>query len=113
MYGVWPARDRLPFQTEVTESYRLAATDVGGQLVAVGDAWRSAWERDPQLPLYGPDDFHPSPLGTYVAALMLVQHLTGRSPVGLPHPRESTSPALRQVIVTDAALKVLQHAAAR
>ena len=38
--------------------------------------------KDPDFALYGPDNFHPSPLGTYLAALTVYSGLTGRSPVG-------------------------------
>ena len=34
----------------------------------------------PSLPLYGPDGFHPSPLGTYLAALVVDAGLTGQQP---------------------------------
>ena len=112
LYGVWPPRARLAFQDAVTESYRLAAEDVGGAVVPVGEGWRAAWRRDPSLPLYGPDDFHPSPLGSYLAALMFFEHLTGRTPVGLPSPSTSKDRALAGVRVEPAALAALQEAAA-
>jgi hypothetical protein len=53
-------------------------------LFPVGEAWRGAWRRDPEMPLYGPDGFHPTPTATYLAALVIYQQITGRSPVGLP-----------------------------
>jgi hypothetical protein len=84
LYGVWPPRDRLAFLPDVTGSYRLAAQDVGGRLVAVGEAWAAAWARDPSLPLYGGDRFHPSPAGTYLAAVLFVEALTGRALDALP-----------------------------
>jgi hypothetical protein len=34
--------------------------------------------------LYGTDGFHPTPTATYLAALVIYQQITGRSPVGLP-----------------------------
>ena len=37
-----------------------------------------------QDPLYGPDGFHPTPTATYLAALVMYQQISGRSPVGLP-----------------------------
>ena len=89
MYSVWPSRTRLDVMDAVTESYRLAAEDVNGSVVAAGEGWRAAWRRDPSLPLYGPDQFHPSPMGTYLAALMFFEQFTGRSPVGLPAPDAS------------------------
>lgn len=84
MYGVWPGSDRLAFLDAVTASYAEAAKEVNGAIVAVGDGWKAAWAIEPSLPLYGPDRFHPSPLGTYLAALMFVEHLTGTAP---PAPR--------------------------
>ena len=39
-------------------------------------SWRGAG-RGPS-PLYGPDGFHPSPLGTYLAALVVTGGLTGK-----------------------------------
>lgn len=81
-------------------------------LVAVGEGWRAAWRKDRALPLYGPDGFHPSPMGTYLAALMFVQQLTGRSPVGWPQPSASADPALRTLAITPAQLTTLQEAAA-
>ena len=46
--------------------------------IPAGLAWQSAWSRSPSLPLYGPDGFHPSPLGTYLAALVVTAGLTGK-----------------------------------
>ena len=110
LYGVWPSRNRLQFQEAVTESYRLAAQDVNGTLIAVGEGWRAAWQRDPTLPLYGPDEFHPSPMGTYLAALMFFEHFTGRSPVGLPPP-DPRAAAFKDLKIDAAQLKTLQAAA--
>lgn len=112
LYSVWPALNRIGGFDAVSAAYAHAADDVGGAVVRVGDAWRAAWRRDSTLLLYGPDNFHPSPLGTYLAALVFYQHLTGRSPVGLPDPSLSKDRALQAVRVTPAQLRVLQEAAA-
>ena len=37
-----------------------------------------------RLPLYGPDGFHPSPLGTYLTALVVLAGLTDQPPLGFP-----------------------------
>ena len=111
LYSTWTSRNRLNFMDDVVESYRLAAQDVGGSLVPVGEGWRAAWHQDPSLPLYATDQFHPSPMGTYLAALMFFQHLTGKSVVGLPPP-DTTDKALREVRVDATQLKILQEAAA-
>lgn len=85
LFMVWPDRSRLAFFPQVRESYRLAASDAGGVFLAAGDTWVAAWAKDPGLALYGPDDFHPSRLGTYAAAATIFGGLTGLSPLGLPH----------------------------
>jgi len=84
LFTVWPPGDRRAFFGDVIESYRLATQDVRGVLLPVGQAWLDAWARDAGLPLYGPDDFHPSVEGTYLAALVIYARLSGHSPVGLP-----------------------------
>ena len=52
--------------------------------IPAGEAWRAAWRVDPGLPLYDGDQFHPSPLGSYAAALSIFAELYRQSPVGLP-----------------------------
>jgi hypothetical protein len=84
LYGVWPPLDRVMFLDDSIESYRQAAVAVGGLLFPAGLAWKTAWQMDPSLPLYGGDNFHPSPLGSYLAAIVIYAVLTGDSPVGLP-----------------------------
>ena len=79
-YGVWPPRARMRFQDAVTASYAAAARETGGIAVPVGDAWQRAWREAPDLEFLGPDGFHPAPLGTYVAAIMLFEAITGISP---------------------------------
>lgn len=41
----------------------------------------SSWRRRSTLRLYGEDGFHPSRMGTYLAALVMFERLIGRSPV--------------------------------
>jgi hypothetical protein len=84
LYMVWPESNRRDAFDAVSRSYVRAAEDVAGMLFPVGEAWRGAWRRDPAVPLYGPDGFHPTPTATYLAALVIYQQITGRSPVGLP-----------------------------
>jgi hypothetical protein len=84
LYAVWPEAARRGVFGQVSDSYRLAAQDVGGIFLPAGDAWLAAWRRDSGLLLYGPDQFHPSVMGSYLAALTIYGGLTGASPVGLP-----------------------------
>jgi hypothetical protein len=84
LYMVWPEATRQEAFDAVSESYRAAAVQANGLLFPVGEAWLAAWRRDPAAPLYGPDQFHPSVEGSYLAALVMYQQLYDRSPVGLP-----------------------------
>ena len=84
LYMVWPSRERFGDFDGVRDSYAKAAKDVSGLLLPAGDAWRAAWRRDRNLALYGADNFHPSPLGSYLAALVIVHGLTGRIPATPP-----------------------------
>lgn len=72
---VWPDRSRLAFFDDVALSYRLASDSTGSLFLPAGNAWRAAWSRDSTLQFYGPDGFHPTPLGTYLAALVIVDRL--------------------------------------
>lgn len=83
MYGVWPQYDRSFDFPNVTESYRQAADAIGALLAPAGEAWLNAWARDSTLPLYAADDFHPSTMGTYLAALTVFERVYGRTPVGV------------------------------
>jgi hypothetical protein len=80
LFMVWPSADRSGDFDGVSRSYTEAATLVDGLLFPAGDAWRAAWRRDPGLALYGPDGFHPSRLGSSLAALVIFDRLTDRIP---------------------------------
>jgi hypothetical protein len=84
LFMVWPSRDRKASFGEVRQSYRLAAQAVHGVFMPAGAAWLKAWAADSALPLYGPDGFHPSRLGTYLAALVIYERLTGHDVRALP-----------------------------
>src|SRR3954447_24260290 len=84
LFSVWPEATRQSAFPAVLESYSLAAQDVGGIYLPVTRAWLNAWDRDPSLPLYGPDGFHPSGHGSYLAALVMTGKFTGASPQTMP-----------------------------
>ena len=110
LYMVWPALDRIAYFDDVRESYSLAASDVQGLFLPAGEAWREAWRRNPQAPLYASDDFHPSVAGTYTAALSIYGVLFQRSPQGLPSRLELANGSTVEVPQALAAL--LQESAA-
>jgi hypothetical protein len=88
LYQVWPdstwsATRFVDDFDRVRDSYALAARDVDGVFLPAGEAWRTAWSSHPEFQFYGPDGFHPSPAGSYLAALTIVGGLSGKSVVGL------------------------------
>lgn len=95
LYMVWPSRARFSDFDGVSDSYATAAERVDGLLFPVGEAWRAAWARDPDLALYGPDGFHPSAIGSYLAALVMYEQLAGRDPRELPAEIPTDSGSLR------------------
>jgi hypothetical protein len=75
---VWPSSDRLAFFDDVRNSYQQAATAVGGVFMPAGEAWRRAWAVDSSFQFFGGDGYHPSPVGTLAAALVVYERVTGR-----------------------------------
>jgi len=80
LYLVWPSRQRAGDWDGVVASHAAAAESADATLLPVGDAWRRALSCDPPLALYGRDGFHPSALGTDLAALVIAAGLTQRPP---------------------------------
>jgi hypothetical protein len=82
-YTVWPESWRRSAFDAVIYSYRAAARETSAVLLPVGAAWKSVLRTNPRIALYGPDGFHPTRAGSYLAALTIASGLTGRSPVGM------------------------------
>jgi hypothetical protein len=76
LYMVWPARQRFFDFAGVSDSYQAAASIINGSLFPAGEAWLEAWIHDPSISLYSDDKFHPSVLGTYLAALTMFEQIT-------------------------------------
>ena len=107
---IWPEMERLSEFDNVKQSYLLAAQDINGFFFPAGDAWRSAWKRNSGLQLYGPDNFHPSVLGTYTAALVITSRITSRSAIGMP--TDFTLPNGTHVVIPASDAQIVQAAAA-
>jgi hypothetical protein len=90
------------------ESYRLAAEDVNAVVFPVAEAWLEATTRNPDLALYS-DGLHATPVGSYLAALVMYTRIFNRSPVGLPGTL-LTSSGIR-ISVDAATTKLLQEVA--
>lgn len=81
---VWPSAQNLSSFDGALQSCEVAAQAVAGICFPAGQAWRAAWAFDASLPLYGPDGYHPSELGTYLTALVVYEGITGKSAEALP-----------------------------
>lgn len=112
LYMVWPASTRRGDFDAVSESYAIAARDVDAVLLPAGDLWRAAWRRDASLALYGPDGFHPSPLGSYLAAIAICRGLTGRH-IQITRTLRSSSGAFAPLQIAPETAAVLEALAAR
>jgi hypothetical protein len=84
LYMVWPTIDRFEFFDEVRKSYQMAAEAVHGLFLPAGQAWITAWKSDSTLRLYSGDGLHPSSLGTFLAALVMYEQITGKDARALP-----------------------------
>ncbi len=80
----WPNSSEPHLFNAVRLSFQAAANSVNGVFIPAGDAWRAALEANPQIQLYGGDGYHPGPLGTYLAALVVYEKVTGRDARLLP-----------------------------
>jgi hypothetical protein len=112
LYMVWPSRARFSDFDRVVESYKLAADEVKGILFPVGAAWREAWKREADIALYSEDRFHPSVLGSYLAALVIYEKLYGAFPAAPPVSLKLRSKTLDKIEVSKEHALLLQAAAA-
>ena len=80
----WPNIGDTHLFDAVRRSSMLAAEAVDGVFIPAGEAWRAAMTENASVSLYGPDGYHPGPLGTYLAALVTYERITGKDPRLLP-----------------------------
>jgi len=112
MYSVWPESTRFEVFDRVDTSYSQAAQAVDGLLLPAGEAWQAAWRQDPTLPLYGGDKFHPSLMGSYLAALTIYGRIYNRTPSGLPSRLEVNSADVGVIDLFPPTAAILMGAAA-
>ncbi len=96
-YSTWAYRDNTEKLSKtgmtykemlnaLTASYQKAADAHHGIRVPVGNAFALSTAANPGIDLYTPDDYHPSPCGTYLAACLFYKAVTGDSPAALMTP---------------------------
>ena len=83
-YLTWSRRATPARQGALTDAYAAIAAETDALVAPVGEAWQDLRRRRPDLELYDPDGSHPSPVGSYLAAITLWSTLAHRPATGLP-----------------------------
>jgi hypothetical protein len=81
---VWPFEGQANGFEQVSKSYRVGAEACDGKILPAGDAWQEVLKGDPAAGLYTADHLHPTPAGTYLAALVIVHGLADVPPKSVP-----------------------------
>lgn len=102
VYMVWPPADGD--WNGVVTAYTSAAEGNDAALLPAGRAWQAVLAAHPEIALYGPDHFHPTRAGAYLAALVIFGGLADRTTVGLTQQRPIDG-------LSDQTVTVLEHAA--
>ncbi|MHB1310761.1 MAG: SGNH/GDSL hydrolase family protein [Gemmatimonadaceae bacterium] len=108
LYEVWPTAARRFDVAGVRASYLTAAQRVNGDFYPAGTAWVEAWARDASLVLYEADGLHPTATGSFLAALVMFERLTGRDARTLPAVAYADGARLG---LAEPAVRLLQEAA--
>lgn len=106
LFMVWPSIDRFQDFPGVRQSYRNAAAVVKGIFAPAGDAWLASWEQDSTLALYA-DALHPTVMGTYLAALVVLSRTRGVDITALP----PVIPGTTNAQIPAATVRLLQRGA--
>ena len=74
-FMVWPSLNYYHTFAGVITNYRYAASVNGAILCPVGEVWKEHFDTTDNFDYYGPDGFHPSLIGSQVAADVIVKRL--------------------------------------
>jgi hypothetical protein len=82
LFMSWAYKDKPEMTAQLAEQYTIAGNANDALVIPAGLAFAKAVERRPALELYQPDKRHPSPAGTYLAAVTTYAAIWRKSPVG-------------------------------
>ena len=111
--GVYCSADFVDFnhmQDTLTVAYCENAYATNSYVAPVGEAWKSALEKDPSLTLHSSDQSHPSYDGSYLAACVFHAVLWNESPIGIYHDKQidDKKAELLQTIANDVVFNNLE-----
>jgi hypothetical protein len=109
LFMTWPSTTSSTTFDASRVSYEDASIAVSGIFLPAAEAWRAAWEVNPTIGLYGGDGFHPSPIGTYLAALEIYERLSGKD--ARTFPKQPVVVGGQTYVVHDSIVTQLQNAA--
>jgi len=115
LYQTWAYKDATEKLATVKCSYeemwtaleaacRRAGADMQLGIVPVGRYFAEVYKQHPEVELYCPDAFHPSPVGTYMAACLFLHRFSGQAPRSFSIPEDV--PAEEGAIIRDIANSV-------
>lgn len=84
LYMTWARQFNPSMLEDVIKGYETLAKKEQIQLNPIGLIWQEVKKLRPYMPIYAPDQSHPSPLGTYLNACAFYRMLTGKPATGLP-----------------------------
>lgn len=82
-FMVWPETTRKRYYPQVRQAYANAAKSVDGLFLPAGLALQEIMSKEPGMTLFT-DGLHPTPLGTYLSAMVITSKLTGVAPDQFP-----------------------------
>jgi hypothetical protein len=86
LFVTWAFRGNPARQKELDDAFVKVARSVDIVAAPIGPAWELAVAGNPGIGLYQQDDYHPSSMGTYLAACVLYSTIFGQ-----PLPTEGTT----------------------
>ena len=72
---VWPSKAYYQTFEGVIKNHTDAAKANGTLLIPLGLIWQKLNQEHPEFELYGPDGFHPSPLGSFLEAVIILKKI--------------------------------------
>jgi hypothetical protein len=82
LFMSWAYKDKPEMAAQLAEQYTIAGNANDALVIPAGLAFAKSVERRPDLELYQRDKRHPSPAGTYLAAVTTYAAIWKKSPVG-------------------------------
>lgn len=79
------------------KAYNLSKL-LGAEPIYVGNYWMRTLFQNPSMPLYAPDDSHPSVTGTYFTALIFYRYISGSNLSEIIFVPQETSPENAQIL---------------